>query len=245
MHASCVVPLMVAVQADPAAALLRRLQAAMVQTFGHARRAPADRPAPEWALVQGLIGSRMPSGQSSAVADRLLAQHGSWNAVAALPLADLTAALKGVRFPNQAAKRVHDVLNAVRERVGSVSLSTLTAMTDDEAMGWLEALPGTGRKIAAQVLNTSPLARRVLVIDTHHLRITQRLGLVAAKADAAQAFAPLMALSPEEWTAADLDEHHMLMKKLGQTFCKPTTPLCRDCPALSLCPTGAARTGGI
>ena len=99
---------------------LRRLQGVLVQRFGRMPRAAADRRDPEWSLVQGLIGSRMPSEVSSAVADRVLAEHGSWDAVAMLPPEALAKALKGVRFPNQSAKRVHGVLGAIRERIGRI-----------------------------------------------------------------------------------------------------------------------------
>lgn len=221
---------------------LGRLQDTLVQRFGHMRRAPQNRRAPEWALAQGLIGSRMPSDASSAVADRVLAEHGSWDAVAALSLDALAVALKGVRFPNQSAKRVHGVLDAIREKVGRVDLSLLEGMTTPEAVAWLEALPGAGRKIAAQVVNTTTLDRPALVLDTHHLRILARLGLIAQGEDTAKAYDVMMPQLPPEWDAATIDEHHMLMKELGREVCTPKNPKCPDCPALSLCPTGQSRT---
>lgn len=226
----------------PVTDILRRLQDALVQRFGHARRTAADRRAPEWALVQGLIGSRMPSAASSAVADRVLAEHGSWDAVAALSPADLTIALKGVRFPNQSAKRVHGVLGAIREKVGTVDLKCLEEMDTSDAIAWLEALPGTGRKIAAQVVNTTTLDRPALVLDTHHLRILARLDLIAEGEDTAKAYDALMPRLPGDWDAGTIDEHHMLMKELGRAICTPKNPKCAECPALSLCPTGQART---
>ena len=226
----------------PVTDTLRRLHGALVQRFGHMRRAPEDRRAPEWALVQGLIGSRMPSGASSAVADRVLAEYGSWDAVAALSLEGLTAALKGVRFPNQSAKRVQGVLGAIRAKVGAVDLAALDGMDTPAAIAWLEALPGAGRKIAAQVVNTTTLDRPALVLDTHHLRILARLGLIAEGEDTASAYDAMMPLLPPEWDAGDIDEHHMLMKELGREVCTPRNPKCPECPALSLCPTGQART---
>jgi endonuclease-3 len=226
----------------PVTDILNRLQDALVQRFGHMKRTAADRRAPEWTLVQGLIGSRMPSSASSAVADRVLAEHGSWDAVAALSPGELTTALKGVRFPNQSAKRVHGVLGAIRDRVGVVDLSLLDIMNTPDAIAWLESLPGTGRKIAAQVVNTTTLDRPALVLDTHHLRILARLGLIEEGEDTAKAYDALMLQLPEEWDAGTIDEHHMLMKELGRAICTPKNPKCPDCPALSLCPTGQART---
>ena len=100
------------------------------------RRAAEDRRQPEWALVQGLIGSRMPSAASSAVADRVLAEHGSWDAVADLSVESLTAALKGVRFPNQSAKRVHGVLGAIRDTVDGAGVPLIVSNAgNDEATG--------------------------------------------------------------------------------------------------------------
>ena len=225
-------------------ATLVRLQQALLQHFGPQRRAPADRHDPAWSLVQGLIGSRMPSEASSAVADRLLAQYGSWDKVAALPEGELAKALHGVRFPNQSARRVHGVLGAIVERVGRVDLACLAAMDTPAAIAWLESLPGAGRKIAAQVLNTTTLNRPALVLDTHHLRILARLGLIGVRDDTARAYDAITPALPRDWDAETIDEHHRLMKALGRAYCTPKDPDCPQCPALSLCPTGQARVAG-
>ena len=220
---------------------LRRIHGALVQRFGRLPRAAADRHAPEWSLVQGLIGSRMPSEVSSAIADRVLGEYRSWDAVARLSPEMLAKALKGVRFPNQSAKRVHGVLGAIRERVGKIDLSLLEKMDTTEAMAWLESLPGAGRKIAAQVLNTTTLNRPTMVLDTHHLRILARLALIGPKDDTARAYDIVVPHLPGDWDAETIDEHHRLMKELGREICTPKDPACPDCPLLSLCPTGQAR----
>jgi endonuclease-3 len=108
-------------------------------------------------------------------------------------------------------------------------------------MDWLEQLPGVGRKIAAGVMNASTLDRRAIVLDGHHTRILQRMGLVPPKASTARAFAAIMPAMPADWSGADYDEHHLLMKKLGQTWCRPAAPACPECPAQALCETGRHR----
>jgi endonuclease-3 len=105
-------------------------------------------------------------------------------------------------------------------------------------MAWLETLPGVARKVAAGVMNASTFDRRALVIDSHHRRVVQRMGLVPPKADTARAFEALMQVLPEEWRAADIDEHHLLVKRLGQTSCRPSNPDCGGCPVRDLCRTG-------
>ena len=228
---------------DPRTQTLRRLQALLVQRFGRIERAAAEWRQPEWVLVQGVIGARTKSEVSNAATDRLLRRYGTWEAVAQAPLEELQAELSTQTYPNVAAERLKSSLAALVERRGSVDLSHLAGMETLEAMRWLERLPGIGRKIAAGVMNASTLDRRAIVLDGHHTRILQRMGLVPPKASTDRAFEAIMPIMPEEWNGADFDEHHLLMKKLGQTFCRPATPDCENCLALSLCKTGARRTG--
>lgn len=226
---------------DPRTDVLRRLQALMIQRFGRIDRAAADWRKPEWVLVQGVIGARTLTPTSNAATDQLLARYGSWDAVAAAPLEELEGALVTQTFPDIAAARIKSALGGVIERVGRMDLAHLGALSTEDAMAWLENLPGVGRKVAAGVMNASTFDRRALVLDSHHIRVSQRMKLVPPRADTIRAFDSLSPAIPPEWTASEFDEHHLLMKKLGQQFCRPAAPLCAECPALSLCPTGTAR----
>ena len=108
----------------------------------------------------------------------------------------------------------------------------------DEALAWLEQLPGVARKNSAGVMNASAFNRKAMVIDGHHRRIMQRMGIVPARADTAKTYDALMPVLPPEWSAEDMDEHHLLLKKLGQTHCRPRTPDCANCFARADCATG-------
>ena len=229
---------------DPRTEILRRLQPLLVQRYGRIERAAAEWRQPEWVLVQGVIGARTKSPVSNAATDRLLTRYGSWDAVADAPLEDLQAELATQTYPNMAAARLKASLSDLVARRGSVDLSHLADMETGEAMRWLEQLPGIGRKIAAGVMNASTLDRRAIVLDGHHVRILQRMGLVPPKANTDRAFDSIMPAMPDEWTAADYDEHHLLMKKLGQTYCRPSHMQCGDCPAQALCETGRRRADG-
>ena len=228
--------------ADPRTETLRRLQALLIQRLGRIERAAAEWRKPEWVLVQGVIGARTKSPVSNAATDRLLKRYGSWESVAKSPLEELQAELATQTYPNIAAERLKSSLTALIERRGAVDLSHLADMETLPAMRWLEQLPGIGRKIAAGVMNASTLDRRAIVLDGHHTRILQRMGFVPPKANTDRTFEAIMPVMPEEWSGADFDEHHLLMKKLGQTWCRPASPDCASCLALSLCKTGQART---
>ncbi|MXO96723.1 endonuclease III [Erythrobacter aquimaris] len=228
---------------DPRTETLRRLQSLLIQRFGRIERAAAEWREPEWVLVQGVIGARTKSEISNAATDRLLKRYGSWEEVADAPLEELQAELATQTYPNIAAGRLKGSLSALVERRGAVDLAHLAEMETLPAMRWLEQLPGIGRKIAAGVMNASTLDRRAIVLDGHHTRILQRMGLVPPKATTDRAFEAIMPAMPEEWDGATFDEHHLLMKKLGQTWCRPAMPDCATCLALSLCKTGTERVG--
>ena len=220
---------------DPRTAILRRTQAALIATFGRIVRPAGKRRTPEWVLVHGVIGAQTKTAASNASTDGLLAEYGSWEAVAEAPITRLQAQLQRQTFPSVAAKRLKDCLAAIIAERGGVDLRHLSNLETQEAMAWLERLPGVARKNSAGVMNASSFDRKAMVIDGHHRRIMQRMGLVPDKADTARTYDALMPIVPDEWSAADMDEHHLLLKRLGQTFCRPRKMACDDCPVRDMC----------
>ncbi|OCC23824.1 endonuclease III [Croceicoccus estronivorus] len=223
---------------DPRTETLRALHASLIARFGRIVRPPEKRREPVWVLVQGVIGARSKTAVSNASTDFLLEHYGSWDAVAKAPLEELTAHLARQTFPEQSARRLKDCLLAIAEKRGKLDLSLLGDMPTAAAMEWLETLPGVARKNSAGVMNTSTFDRSALVIDGHHRRVMQRMGLVPARADTTRAYDELMPVLPPEWSAQDMDEHHLLVKKLGQTYCRPSRPDCTACLARGICQTG-------
>lgn len=226
----------------PATVKLRRIHAALIERFGRIVRPPDKRRDPVWTLVQGVIGAQTKTAASNASTDALLARYGSWEAVAAADEEELRVLLERQTFPAVAAERLKACLNTIIAERGAVDLRHLSNLPTEEAMDWLEALPGVARKISAQVMNTSTFDRPVMVIEGHHRRTMGRIGLLPEKTDTLRAYEALMPVLPPEWSAADMDEHHLLLKKLGQTYCRPSVMHCEDCPVRPECATGQART---
>lgn len=224
---------------DPRTEQLRRIHAALIAEFGRIVRPPDKRRSPEWTLVQGVIGAQTKTAISNASTDALLERYGSWDVVADVPVEELREMLTAQSFPKVAAERLHASLNTIRDARGSVTLTHLSNLPTEEAMAWLEGLPGVARKNSAGVMNASTFNRRAMVIDGHHRRTMQRIGIVQDKADTAKTYDALMPIVPEEWSAADMDEHHLLLKKLGQTYCKPRSMDCAHCPVVADCRTGS------
>lgn len=228
---------------DPRSDRLAQIHAALIDAFGRIVRPDDKRRDPVWTLVQGVIGAQTKTAISNASTDALLARYRSWEAVAQADANALEDVLRPQTFPSVAAERLKACLARIVDERGAVDLRHLSNLPDAMAMEWLEGLPGVGRKIAAGVLNTSIFRRRALVIDGHHRRVMQRVGLVPAKADTARAYTALMPLLPATWSAADIDEHHLLVKRLGQVHCRPSAPQCAECPARGLCDYHAGSDG--
>lgn len=213
----------------------RHMHAVFIGEFGRIIRPDDKRRDPMWTLVQGVIGARAKTAVSNDNTDRLIAAYGSWEKVAAAPLDQLTTMLKTSTFPAIAAERLQACLKQIIAQCGEAKLDHLRTLDTAEAMVWLETLPGVARKISAGVMNTSRFNRKALVLDAGHRRVVQRMGLVQPKADTARAYDALMPVLPAEWSAEDIDEHHLLGKRLAQTFCRPKKPNCADCPVRDIC----------
>ena len=162
---------------------------------------------------------------------------GNWEPVRDAPVAKIERAIAIVTFPEQKAPQLKATLEGITARYGKLTLDFLARYRTDKIRGWLEQFPGVGPKTSAAVVNFSTLRRRALCIDSHHLRVVQRL-CVVPRADASTTEERLMRLVPETWDAAMLDEHHALVKLHAQTLCTFDNPRCNGCPLLSICPTG-------
>ncbi len=204
------------------------------------RREPWD---PLSQFIYSLLASRTKTETTYSVVRSLRARFGaekSWENLRDAPLKEIEQAIADVSFPEQKALHLKASLEAITARYGELTLDFLARYRTEKIRAWLEQFPGVGPQISAAVVNFSTLRRRAISVDAHHLRVTQRLGLTP-RADSATTEERLMRLVPETWTAEMLDEHHQLIKHLGQTLCTFNDPKCSQCPLLKLCPYGQRR----
>ncbi len=184
----------------------------------------------------GLIGGRTLSSMSLRAFRVLLFRFDRWEEVCTAEPAALARCIAAVTDAEVKAQRLRAALRLIVARRGRLELDFLAELPVEAALSWLESLPGVGRKVSAATLNFSTLRKKALVIDRHHLRILRRYGLVRPRANAEQAYRRIMPDLPPDWTAADLDDHHQLMKRLGQSCCHHAFPRCDACPLRDLCP---------
>jgi endonuclease-3 len=96
----------------------------------------------------------------------------------------------------------------------------------------LMALPGVGRKTANVVL-ANAFDVPALAVDTHVLRVANRLGLAAARTPDEVERQLVSRIPRRLWAPA----HHWLIWH-GRAVCTARRPRCSECALVEMCPTG-------
>ncbi len=213
----------------------------LVEAFGppqpHVRRDPVAQ------LVRALIASRTQDAVSDAVLARLRAAFRPLARLAEARVEEVLPVIAPVTHAERKAPQLIEAIRRVGRLRGAVTLDFLEGWPVDDAMAWLQELPGAGQKVAASVLNLSTLRRRVMVVDTHVQRVARRVGLAGERAEAGEVRLVLMDLAPDVWEPEDFSDLHKLLKRLGQLHCHAAMPECPACPLRQGCPEGERRFG--
>ncbi len=110
-------------------------------------------------------------------------------------------------------------------------LNKILSMDGESAREVLKSLRGVGPKTADVVLLMTA-NYPTFPVDTHVMRVSKRLGLVPEDANYEEARRFLMEFfSPEDYLKG-----HLLLIKLGRTYCKARNPKCESCPLSDICP---------
>lgn len=100
-----------------------------------------------------------------------------------------------------------------------------------ETMEELDALPGVARKTANVVLGNAFHKAEGIVVDTHVMRLSRKLGLSEEK-DPVKIEQDLMKIVPKDkW----IDFSHLLIN-FGREYCPARPHKCDGCPLGELCP---------
>jgi endonuclease-3 len=190
-------------------------------------------------LIKSMISSRTHDELSWPAFLRLRAAFHPWDKLIEAEPAEIEPVIATVAHAELKAAWLPQALKAIRDQKGSLDLSFLAAASVEEAMAWLQRLPGVGTMVAAAVLNFSTLRRRAMMVDTHVWRTARRVGLAPGRADPDGVQRALMETAPAAWTADDFYTFHWLLKTLGQTLCEESRTRCGGCPVSSLCATRA------
>ena len=136
---------------------------------------------------------------------------------------ELADDISSITYPNQKAGWISEACKLIVDEHGGEVPDTMEDLTD---------LPGVGRKTANVVLQHGHDLVEGIVVDTHVMRLSRRLGLTR-ETIRDKIEADLMGLVPEaRWR----DFTHLLIAH-GREVCTARNPDCDDCVLEDICPS--------
>lgn len=143
-------------------------------------------------------------------------------AMAQASVEEIQSFISKVTFSGNKAKNIKAAAQIIVEKHNSVVPKTMEE---------LDALPGVARKTANVVLGNAYGIASGITIDTHGIRLSNKLGLVESK-DPVKIEQELMKLVPQEkWI-----DFGNLLTLHGRYKCVARPHTCENCPLDDLCP---------
>jgi endonuclease-3 len=213
---------------------VRQRVAQLVQAFPEVypgARCELDFHNPLELLVATILSAQCTDKRVNMVTPALFAKYRSAKDYARASPAELEKAIKSTGFFRNKAKSIRGAMSAIAKLYqGKVP----------DTMEQLRGLPGVGRKTANVVLGNAFGKNEGIVVDTHVVRLSQRLRLTR-NVDPEKIERDLMKMVPRQhWT----NWSHWLIWH-GRRRCFARKPDCSQCEVFRLCPSGKTflRTG--
>ncbi|HEX6813766.1 MAG TPA: endonuclease III [Planctomycetota bacterium] len=177
-----------------------------------------------WTLLVATILSAQSTDRTvNAVTPLLFQKWPTPESLAAAPREEVEAVVHRTGFFRNKAKAIQAASLAIHQVHKGVVPREMSALVQ---------LPGVARKTANVVLGVAFGIAEGIVVDTHVMRVSQRLGLTTATA-AEKVEQDLCARFPRtEWMHGG---HRLLL--LGRYVCLAKGPKCEDCPLFEICPS--------
>jgi endonuclease-3 len=182
-------------------------------------------------LIATILSARCTDKRVNMVTPLLFKKYRSAKDYADVPQAELENAIKSTGFFRNKTKSIRAATSTIANKFGG---------NVPDSMEQLRELPGVGRKTANVVLGNAFGKNEGIVVDTHVIRLSQRLGLTKQK-DPEKIEQDLMKLVPREYWA--IWSHWLIWH--GRRRCYARKPDCANCEVFRLCPSGKVflRTG--
>jgi endonuclease III len=182
-------------------------------------------------LIATILSAQCTDKRVNMVTPLLFKRYRSAKDYAAAPQTQLENAIKSTGFFRNKTKSIRAATSTIANKFGGKV---------PDSMEKLRELPGVGRKTANVVLGNAFGINEGIVVDTHVIRLSQRLGLTKHK-DPEKIEQDLMELVPKKYWA--VWSHWLIWH--GRRRCYARKPDCANCEVFRLCPSGKVflRTG--
>ena len=181
-------------------------------------------------LVRTVLSQNTSDNNSLAAFTVLKARFKRWDELLNTPAGRIARLIRHAGLANIKARRIKGILKEIKRREGRITLGSLSALGDADALGYLKSLKGVGPKTAACVLLFS-FGRPVMPVDTHIFRVTKRLGLIGKDIDINEAHEALSKAVPKGL----IYDFHLGIIEHGRRTCKAQSPRCGICVLYGLC----------
>lgn len=208
----------------PSKRRVRAIRDRLRELYGRKVNHPHGHPIAE--LVRTILSQNTNDTNRDIAYDRLRDRFPTWEEVRDAPL---DAVAEAIRPGGLAPTKAPRIQAALREIGDPPDLDWLAGAPRDEAIGYLIALPGVGRKTAACVMIFA-LGRPEIPVDTHVYRVGGRLGLFRPNASFTEAHDEMLRITEP----ADAYELHMNLIEHGRRVCRPR-PRCNECALARMC----------
>lgn len=178
-------------------------------------------------VVAVVLSAQCTDKRINQVTPRLFADFPTPEAMAATTPEVIYSYIRSVSYPNNKAKHLVGLAQALCQKFNGEVPSTLEELTQ---------LPGVGRK-TANVVQAVAFGKAALAVDTHVFRVSHRLKLVPDSCTTP--YSVEMALKkyiPEARVAAS--HYHLLLH--GRYTCTARSPHCQQCGLRDVCPSADA-----
>jgi endonuclease-3 len=174
-------------------------------------------------LVATILSAQSTDRGVNLVTPVLFARYPTPAALAEANPEDVETIIKTTGFFRQKTKSIVGAAKAIAERHGGEVPRTMDELT---------ALPGVGRKTANVVLGNAFGINEGIVVDTHVLRLSKRLGLTK-NTDPVKVEQDLLPIVPRKtWAVFS----HLLIFH-GRRVCFARKPDCAECVLNDICPS--------
>lgn len=173
-------------------------------------------------LIATILSAQATDVSVNLATPELFKKYPDPKSLAKAPLDNIDSYIKKINFHNNKAALIKKCITEL--------LAEFNGKVPDN-MEDLDSLPGVARKSANVVLGSAFHKSEGIVIDTHMIRLSNKLGLTNSK-DPVQIEKDLMKIVPKEhW----IDFPLMLILH-GRHFCTARSHTCENCPLEELCP---------
>ncbi|MDR0220398.1 MAG: endonuclease III [Lachnospiraceae bacterium] len=174
-------------------------------------------------LVATILSAQCTDDRVNLVTRELFAKYDSVVTLAGADVAELEDIIRSTGFFRNKAKNIIACCQRIRDVHGGEVPRTVEELT---------ALSGVGRK-TANVVRGNVFGEPSIVVDTHVMRVSKRLG-VTEESDPVKIEFDLMKVLPEEhWI-----RYNMQVISFGRAICKAPKPKCGECFLREYCSGG-------